>query len=57
MGVWLPEVTPVMTSRPSCLRLSMFSCHTSAPTQSYTTSTPCPSVNSLTRSLTLSTSR
>ena len=31
-----------MTSRPSCLRHSMFSCQTSAPTQSYTTSHPLP---------------
>ncbi len=53
----LPEVTPVMTSRPSGFKHSIFSCHTSAPTQSNTTSTPLPSVNSSTRALMLSVSR
>ena len=48
-GIWLPAVVPVMTSRPPGLRLAQLSSHTGAPTQSNTTSTPRPSVSSLTR--------
>jgi hypothetical protein len=48
-GIWLPDVVPVITSRPPGLRLARLSSHTLAPTQSNTTSTPRPSVSSFTR--------